>query len=217
VSNTRELSSRGTSNPCLVVKIDRSAALRMLNSRLPHRQHLEWPFGLSLFGKGTAVNGPVGLGGKGNAGVAGQVRQTGGAIGCVDFLYAAQNRMPYGAVLNSAGRFSSGYCRLAAAGALSRSLTDFSRIDRQCPRPAGLPGFQLQVHSGAGALAQHHGGRRFAWVFDAGTRTGFAIGGGEIWICPTARMMGRRECRANSRKFTRPLWQRLVTARGYFF
>ena len=51
-------------------------------------------------GKGTSVNWPVGLGGKGNEGVSGLVKQTPGAIGYVELIYAIQNNMPYGVVKN---------------------------------------------------------------------------------------------------------------------
>jgi phosphate transport system substrate-binding protein len=56
-------------------------------------------------GKGTSVKWPVGLGGKGNEGVAGQVRQLPGAIGYVELIYAVQNNIPYGVVKNAAGVF----------------------------------------------------------------------------------------------------------------
>ena len=51
------------------------------------------------------MNWPVGLGGKGNEGVAGQVKQTPGAIGYVELIYAKQNKMPYADVKNAAGKF----------------------------------------------------------------------------------------------------------------
>ena len=54
-------------------------------------------------GKGTSVNWPVGLGGKGNEGVAGLVKQTPNAFGYVELIYAIQNKMPYGKVKNSSG------------------------------------------------------------------------------------------------------------------
>ena len=47
-------------------------------------------------GKGTSVNWPVGLGGKGNEGVTGLVKQTPNSIGYVELIYAAQNKMSYG-------------------------------------------------------------------------------------------------------------------------
>ena len=56
-------------------------------------------------GKGTSVKWPVGLGGKGNEGVAGQIRQLQGSIGYVELIYAVQNKIPYGTVKNSSGNF----------------------------------------------------------------------------------------------------------------
>lgn len=59
----------------------------------------------STVGKGTAVKWPVGLGGKGNEGVAGQVRQLPGSIGYIELIYALQNKISYGSVENAAGTF----------------------------------------------------------------------------------------------------------------
>jgi len=56
-------------------------------------------------GKGSAVNWPVGLGGKGNEGVAGLIKQTPGAIGYIELAYAIQNSMPYARMQNKAGNF----------------------------------------------------------------------------------------------------------------
>ncbi len=56
-------------------------------------------------GKGSSVNWPVGLGGKGNEGVAGTVKQTPGAIGYIELAYAIQNNMAYAKVQNKAGNF----------------------------------------------------------------------------------------------------------------
>ncbi len=56
-------------------------------------------------GKGTSVKWPVGLGGKGNEGVAGMIRQMQGSIGYVELIYAVQNKIPYGTVQNAAGVF----------------------------------------------------------------------------------------------------------------
>ena len=56
-------------------------------------------------GKGTSVKWPVGIGGKGNEGVAGQVKQLSGAVGYVELIYAKQNKMPYADVKNAAGNF----------------------------------------------------------------------------------------------------------------
>ena len=56
-------------------------------------------------GKGSAVNWPTGIGGKGSEGVAGTVKQTPGAIGYVELSYAIQNKMAYARVQNKAGTF----------------------------------------------------------------------------------------------------------------
>jgi ABC-type phosphate transport system substrate-binding protein len=56
-------------------------------------------------GKGKDVKWPVGLGGKGNEGVTGQVKQTPGAVGYVELAYARQNKLPTAAVRNAAGKF----------------------------------------------------------------------------------------------------------------
>ena len=62
----------------------------------------EWESGV---GKGTSVKWPGGMGGKGNEGVAGQVRQLKGSIGYVELIYAVQNNIAYGSVKNAAGNF----------------------------------------------------------------------------------------------------------------
>jgi len=57
-------------------------------------------------GKGTSPSWPVGVGGKGNEGVAGLVRQLPGALGYVELIYALQNKMSYGEVKNAAGNWT---------------------------------------------------------------------------------------------------------------
>jgi phosphate transport system substrate-binding protein len=57
----------------------------------------------SRVGKATSVNWPTGLGGNGNAGVAGEVQQNPGSIGYVELIYAIQNNMTYGQVKNKGG------------------------------------------------------------------------------------------------------------------
>jgi phosphate transport system substrate-binding protein len=56
-------------------------------------------------GKGTSPNWPAGVGGKGNEGVAGLVRQLPGALGYVELIYALQNKISYGEVKNASGNF----------------------------------------------------------------------------------------------------------------
>ena len=77
-------------------------------------------------GKGTSVNWPVGLGGKGNEGVAGQVKETPGAIGYVELIYAVQNKMPYADVKNKAGNdITPSLASITAALATAQIPDDF--------------------------------------------------------------------------------------------
>ena len=62
----------------------------------------EW---MKKVGVATSVNWPVGLGGKGNEGVAGLVQQTPGSLGYVELIYALQNKIAYGSVQNADGEF----------------------------------------------------------------------------------------------------------------
>jgi phosphate transport system substrate-binding protein len=62
----------------------------------------EWK---SKVGKGTSPNWPVGLGGKGNEGVTGQIKNAPNSIGYVELIYAVSNNIPYGSVKNSSGNF----------------------------------------------------------------------------------------------------------------
>ena len=59
----------------------------------------------SQVGKGTSVKWPRGLGGKGNEGVAGMIRQIPGSIGYIELIYAVQNKIPYGIMQNASGNF----------------------------------------------------------------------------------------------------------------
>lgn len=59
----------------------------------------------SKVGKGTAVNWPAGLGGKGNEGVSGLVKQTPGGIGYIELAYAVQNKMLFAKIQNKSGNF----------------------------------------------------------------------------------------------------------------
>jgi phosphate transport system substrate-binding protein len=76
----------------------------------------EWQ---SQVGKGTSVKWPIGLGGKGNEGVAGSIRQLQGSIGYVELIYAVQNNIPYGSVKNAAGNFVKASLESVTAAAAS--------------------------------------------------------------------------------------------------
>jgi phosphate transport system substrate-binding protein len=76
----------------------------------------EWK---SQVGSDTSVKWPVGLGQKGNEGVAGSLRQMAGSIGYVELIYAVQNNIPYGSVRNSAGVFVKASLESVTAAAAS--------------------------------------------------------------------------------------------------
>ena len=82
----------------------------------------------SKVGVATSVNWPTGVGGRGNEGVAGLVRQTPGAIGYVELIYALQNKIAYGSVQNAGGEFvkaSVDAVTAAAAQASTQMPADF--------------------------------------------------------------------------------------------
>src|SRR6202158_3167353 len=87
----------------------------------------EWQ---SKVGKGTSVNWPVGLGGKGNEGVSAQIQQTPGSLGYVELIYAIQNKLPYGKVKNTEGVFVKADLASvsAAAAAASKTMPDDFRV-----------------------------------------------------------------------------------------
>ena len=96
----------------------------------------------SKVGRGTSVNWPVGLGGKGNEGVSGLVQQTPNSIGYVELIYAIQNKMPYGRVQNATGKFVKADLAgvtAAAAGAAKAMPDDFRVSITNAPGPTAYP------------------------------------------------------------------------------
>jgi phosphate transport system substrate-binding protein len=86
----------------------------------------EWK---SQVGADTSVKWPIGLGQKGNEGVAGSIRQLSGAIGYVELIYAVQNRIAYGSVRNSAGAFVKASLEgVTAAAASAPKMPDDFRV-----------------------------------------------------------------------------------------
>ena len=93
-------------------------------------------------GKATSVNWPVGLGGKGNEGVTQQVKQTEGALGYVELIYAESNKLPYAQVKNAAGQFvnpSLESVTQAAASAKFEKNTDFRVSITEAPGQGAYP------------------------------------------------------------------------------
>ena len=80
-------------------------------------------------GKGTSVKWPVGLGGKGNEGVAGMIRQMQGGIGYIELIYAVQNKIDYGSVKNASGAFvKASLDSVTAAAASAQSMPADFRV-----------------------------------------------------------------------------------------
>jgi phosphate transport system substrate-binding protein len=92
--------------------------------------------------KGTSVNWPVGLGGKGNEGVTGLIKQTPNSVGYVELIYAVQNNISYGSVKNSTGNFVKADLKgvsEAAAGAAKDMPEDFRVSITNAPGKTAYP------------------------------------------------------------------------------
>ena len=93
-------------------------------------------------GVATSVNWPAGIGGKGNEGVAGTVRQTPAAIGYVELTYALQNKMPVGTIKNQSGKFvepTIDTVTAAAAGAVATLPEDLRYSITNSPGETAWP------------------------------------------------------------------------------
>jgi phosphate transport system substrate-binding protein len=96
----------------------------------------------SKVGKGASIKWPTGIGQKGNEGIAGMVRQAPNSIGYVELIYAIQNKMEFGAVRNSAGKFvqaSTDGVTAAAAGAAKNMPPDYRISITNAPGPDSYP------------------------------------------------------------------------------
>lgn len=99
----------------------------------------EWK---SSVGAGTAVKWPTGLGGKGNEGVTGLLKQTPGSIGYIELIYAETNKLPAASLKNKAGVFVSASPKsvsAAAAGAVKSIPEDFRVSITDCDAKDGYP------------------------------------------------------------------------------
>lgn len=118
-------------------------------------------------GRGKDVRWPVGLGGKGNEGVAGQVKQMPGAIGYLEVVYARQNRLPVVHVRNAAGRFISPmpFEIASAATAVLEADRKLSTADR-----TGPPDLRVSLVNAPGA--QSYPIASFTWMLIAPSAIG---------------------------------------------
>ncbi|HXE58894.1 MAG TPA: phosphate ABC transporter substrate-binding protein PstS [Gemmatimonadales bacterium] len=94
-------------------------------------------------GFATAVDWPVGLGGKGNEGVTQQVKQVEGAIGYVEYIYAVSNGLPYGLVRNAAGNFVEPTLESVTAAAASARLTPDTDFRVSITNPPGADAYPI--------------------------------------------------------------------------
>ena len=112
-------------------------------------------------GKGTSVKWPVGLGGKGNEGVAGMIRQMQGGIGYIELIYAVQNKIDYGSVKNAVRSIRKSFtgqrdrcCRFCQEHACR-----FPRIHHQRTRQRCLSDFQLHLAADPGEVQRGRQGK----------------------------------------------------------
>jgi len=82
----------------------------------------------NVVGKGTSVKWPIGLGGKGNEGVAGSIRQLPGSVGYIELIYALQNKIPFGVVQNSSKNFIKASLESTTAAAVGVKMPDDFRV-----------------------------------------------------------------------------------------
>lgn len=132
----------------------------------------EWK---SKAGEGTTVNWPVGIGGKGNEGVAAYVRQVKGSIGYVELAYAAQNKMAHTAMQNAAGTFvqpSRESFATAAASADWANAKDFNLVITNAPGADAWPitatNFILMHKQPKNAESAKAAKDFFAWAYAEG-------------------------------------------------
>ncbi len=91
-------------------------------------------------GKGSSINWPTGVGGKGNEGVAGLVRQLPGSIGYVELIYALQNKISFGEVKNSSGKWVRASIEgVTAAAATAKIPADYRVSITNAPGDASYP------------------------------------------------------------------------------
>lgn len=140
----------------------------------------EWK---SKVGEGTSVKWPVGIGGKGNEGVAAYVKQIKGGIGYVELSYALQNKMTYSRMKNAAGNFivpSDDSFAAAAESAEWGSSKDFYLVMTNAPGAQSWPitatNFILMYKQPKNAAGAKGAKEFFRWVYKSGDAQAKALG-----------------------------------------
>jgi phosphate transport system substrate-binding protein len=149
-------------------------------------------------GRGKEVRWPVGLGAKGNEGVAGQVKQTPGSIGYTELTYARQNKLPYALVQNSSGKFVEPTIEsitAAAAGAQLPPNTDY-RVSIVNASGAGaypISSFTwlLVYRNQADAIKGKKLKDFMRWFYDEGQKAAAALDYGPLPTALTTRLIAR--------------------------
>ena len=134
-------------------------------------------------GEGTSVKWPVGIGGKGNEGVAAYVKQIKGGIGYVELSYALQNRMAYSRLKNAAGNFilpSDESFAAAAASAEWAKAKDFFLVMTNAPGKDSWPItatiFILMHKKPKNVTGANNTREFFRWVYNSGREQATALG-----------------------------------------
>jgi phosphate transport system substrate-binding protein len=134
-------------------------------------------------GEGTSVKWPVGIGGKGNEGVAAYTKQIKGAIGYVELSYAITNKLNYTAVRNRAGNFivpSKESIKAAAASAEWNDVKDFSLVITDAPGAQAYPisatNFILMYKNPKNAQRSKDSLAFFDWVYANGDASAESLG-----------------------------------------
>jgi phosphate transport system substrate-binding protein len=133
-------------------------------------------------GEGTAVKWPVGIGGKGNEGVAAYVKQIKGGIGYVELSYALQNKMAYSRMKNAAGNFvlpSDESFQAAAANADWKNAKDFYLVMTNAPGEKSWPitatNFILMYKQPKNATGAKNAKEFFTWAYANGDASAKAL------------------------------------------
>jgi phosphate transport system substrate-binding protein len=128
-------------------------------------------------GEGTAVEWPVGVGGKGNEGVATYVNQTKNSIGYVEYAYVLQNKMTYGLVQNKAGKFmkpDAASFQAAAASADWGNAKDFYLVITDAPGddayPVAATVFMIMYKQPKDAARSNTAMEFFKWALESGQK-----------------------------------------------
>ncbi len=139
----------------------------------------EWK---SKVGEGTSVEWPVGVGGKGNEGVAGYVNQIKNSIGYVEYAYVKQNKMNFGLVQNKAGKFVSPKAesfQAAAATADWSHAKDFYLVMTDAPGPDAYPisatSFIIMYKQPKDTAQSKEAFRFFKWALENGQKQADAL------------------------------------------